>query len=50
VLSIAGRRAAGHLPFPNALAFIDLGGEEIAARVDRNVVHPMELAGILISP
>src|SRR5205823_9899698 len=39
------RRAAAHdLPFLNALAFEDLGGEHVAVRINRNVVHTEELA------
>src|SRR6185437_9321438 len=30
----------------HALAVVDLGGEDVAMRVDGEIVHPVELAGI----
>src|SRR5690349_8516295 len=37
------RRAAHHFPALDALALEHLGGEHVAARVDRDVVHAEEL-------
>src|ERR1700730_15607967 len=34
----------------DALAVVDLGGVDVAARVDRHVVHPVQLARVAPAP